>query len=572
MAQRVSLSSATCKISKSRSKKTQQSNFEQEARRSSSSTNEESPALRSLKIPQSNVQACSPQPIVLDSASISQGPHMTLHVDVSYTYPMDFWVWEIDRLLLPPTLQNGSSKGALGPIIPQRTFQTQFPKCSLEDYEHLLDKGALQMLPGGLQIQLLRAYVKYVHPLLPVLDIHTFLTRIILEDEARFESPFLYQAVMMAGAAFVQDGDVISAGYSSRKNLRRCLFDRANIQALLVMTLWFEENTTRKYPFYWLDLAYTLAEQIGLPASPFLDDQTLRQKIWWCLYARDRIISLAFQQPLRIESNYLQMPMLEFIGHCYEPYDPRVLGALGATSEILSLENQEKITVLFKEEVKLTHYIGIMLECLYYDTWATSFLQPSEHNVYCLTPRESSSPALVDACEECFKAWRRDLPKQVHYEAPSSSRPESLDMVLVVHRAFLHLFYFTAMSALYRAERRQNKHLSSTRVEEMRELAAQVERMLMELHEVDLISYLPTTSVAVLLSVLEDTLPDLKVSDSTVRLQAMSNLYACEEAAWQLLQSYPAAERVLSQAQRARSSLLGLLEVDLDELYGRIQN
>jgi hypothetical protein len=70
---------------------------------------------------------------------------------------------------------------------------------------------------------------------------------------------------------------------------------------------------------------------------------------------------------------------------------------------------------------------------------------------------------------------------------------------------------------------------------------------------------LPGSAVTIIGIILEASLPDLKVSDKIVRQQAMSNLYACEEAAGHLLQTYPAAEIVISKVQNARGNLLGLV-------------
>lgn len=94
---------------------------------------------------------------------------------------------------------------------------------------------------------------------------------------------------------------------------------------------------------------------------------------------------------------------------------------------------------------------------------------------------------------------------------------------------------------------------------EMGQLTSRVIETLNELHDCRMLHLLPGSTVTILLIILEGSLPGLKVSDNIVRKQAMSNLYACEEAASHLLQTYPAAEIVLSQAQTARGHLLGLI-------------
>jgi hypothetical protein len=78
----------------------------------------------------------------------------------------------------------------------------------------------------------LGAYIKYVHPLLPVIDLQWFLLNVMVEDESQFRSPLLHQAVMLAGSAFIEQETAVKAGFSSRKALRRTLFGRAKVRYL----------------------------------------------------------------------------------------------------------------------------------------------------------------------------------------------------------------------------------------------------------------------------------------------------------------------------------------------------
>lgn len=153
---------------------------------------------------------------------------MTLTRNVPQTYPLDSYLTTINELLSSRTPdlilgeQNQSSEV-------QRTFQAKLRDVSQESEEYLQLKGALRIVPIELRNKLLGAYIKYVHPLLPIIDLQWFLLNVMVEDETRFVSPLLYQAVMLAGSAFIEQETAISAGFSSRKALRRTLFGRAKV-------------------------------------------------------------------------------------------------------------------------------------------------------------------------------------------------------------------------------------------------------------------------------------------------------------------------------------------------------
>jgi hypothetical protein len=163
-----------------------------------------------------------------ESKSISDGPHMTLTQNVPQTYPLDSYLTTINELLSPrtPDLILGEQNQ---PLELQRTFDLRPSHLSEEDHAYLTLKGALRIVPIELRNQLLGAYIKYVHPLLPIIDLQAFLCSVMVNNETQFDSPLLHQAVMLAGSAFISQEAAIQAGFSSRKALRRTLFERAKV-------------------------------------------------------------------------------------------------------------------------------------------------------------------------------------------------------------------------------------------------------------------------------------------------------------------------------------------------------
>ena len=325
------------------------------------------------------------------------------------------------------------------------------------------------------------------------------------------------------------------------------------------MMQWHGSGSGHKDPTYWFDLAYSTAERVGLLRSLEPGSFSHKHRLWWCLYVRDRILSLGFRRQLRIPNSDVTMSLLDSTRYySSEPYHELVLVMLGEASAMLNWENQERMMILFIQEIKLAHCVGVVIDLLYQDAWSRS---PSGECQYSMIPKSSISQAAITGCEQLLKTWIQNLPARAHYFPPSllhNCHAESPEVVLLIHQAFLYLLHLTAMSILYQAASSKGEGIQTTLISEMRGLTLQVNEILNELHDCRMLQFLPGSTITILIIILEASLPDLKVSDDIVRMQAMSNLYACEEAAGHLLQTYPAAEIVLSQAQNARGRLLGL--------------
>lgn len=98
------------------------------------------------------------------------------------------------------------------------------------DIDYLFAKGALCLPETPVRNALLRAYLEFVHPYMPLVEIHELLQTI--EDgtgEGGKMSLLLFQAIMFAGTAFVDMDYLRSAGYSNRKAARKAFFQKARV-------------------------------------------------------------------------------------------------------------------------------------------------------------------------------------------------------------------------------------------------------------------------------------------------------------------------------------------------------
>lgn len=107
-------------------------------------------------------------------------------------------------------------------------------KIAPEDISYLQVKGALSLPSIPLQNVLLQAYVEYVHPYMPLVDIHEFLSIVNRRDGLNGQtSLFLYQAVMFSATAFVDMKHLREAGYPTRKAARKSFFQKTRVSGPL---------------------------------------------------------------------------------------------------------------------------------------------------------------------------------------------------------------------------------------------------------------------------------------------------------------------------------------------------
>lgn len=97
------------------------------------------------------------------------------------------------------------------------------------DLEFLRAKGAFEIPDVPLRTELIKAYIQYVHPFMPLLSLEEFLSTTSQDTPYRQLSLLLFQAVMFAGTAFVPQEFLFMAGFDSRKATRKLFFERVRV-------------------------------------------------------------------------------------------------------------------------------------------------------------------------------------------------------------------------------------------------------------------------------------------------------------------------------------------------------
>lgn len=99
----------------------------------------------------------------------------------------------------------------------------------------LYRRGAVSLPQRDFRENLLRAYVCYVHPFLPLLDLEGFISAIENEDGSRTVSLILFQAVMFAGSTFVDVNVLEKEGFKSHKDARETFFNKVRVSCLNIL-------------------------------------------------------------------------------------------------------------------------------------------------------------------------------------------------------------------------------------------------------------------------------------------------------------------------------------------------
>jgi len=287
------------------------------------------------------------------------------------------------------------------------------------DISYLHSRDALNLPPEPLQVEILKAYVEYVHPTMPLLDLEEFLSSVKygyqsfdgqrgrgIERENALKkqiSLLLFQAVMFAGVSYVPLRSLKDAGYQTREEAKRIFFSRvrlcydfdtctdrqAIIQALLLMTL--SPISESKDAYHWLGLAISLSYSLGLNRGTLNQNTSIRKKrlerrIWWTTFVCDRTLALntngAASRPVRIRADDCDVDML-----CLADFD------LSEDPNEIEEEGGEEM----KARQNALAYIQKVKIC-----WCSSDLSVMNFGTYCPPVKANTRLATIPISEQHF--------------------------------------------------------------------------------------------------------------------------------------------------------------------------
>ncbi|KAI0157669.1 transcription factor CTF1 [Xylariaceae sp. FL1272] len=443
-------------------------------------------------------------------------------------------------------------------------------KIVAEDVEYMRVKGALSLPSIAFQNSLLRAYIEYVHPYMPLLELHDLLSIIDARDGSRGRiSLFLYQAIMFSAVAFVKQDTLKEHGYPSTKVARRVFFYQTRllydmdyerdrlvlIQGLLLMSYWYETPDDQKDTWHWMGVAISLAHSIGLHrdtatrGTMTLRTQRLWKRIWWSCFMRDRMVALGMRRPTRIKDEDFDVPMLEEADF-----------EIGALSDDVHVVGPE---CLFLHDVEMQHELAQMCIAKARLCLCVSHLLDAQ---YSISPRTNAPPDdtinsrmmlapneqcdnmdAVAVCDAELHEWMRTLPPCCEPRSIEVSDLNPGRVTMIIQRSLLHLTYCTAVSALHRPQfLRKSPKVTEEAQSYARlrvwESARGITSIISELLGHDLVKYLPTTSVTVILPAMIIHMLQMKVPNTRMQQEAKQGFNGCMEAMKRLSELYAAAD------------------------------
>ena len=443
-----------------------------------------------------------------------------------------------------------------------------------EDLTYLQQRGAFMVPETSLRNELLRCYVQYVHPFLPILNLQDFLASIEKNDPIDTLSLLLFQAVMFAGSGFIDMRYLLAQGYDSRKAARRSFFQRAKllydfdyevnrltvVQAVLVMTYYYEAPDDPKDVWHWLGIAISLARTIGVncdtsESAMDLKTRKLWKRIWWGCYTRDRLVSLGMRRPMRINESDFDMPMPELADFETTAMPLELSKMLGGCP---SVKDASKRITLANMCIALTKLCQCVTEVLgiQYSLMAAKLGLVHETTVRLVPKKSAADPSDVIRCDRKLEDWYKSQDEELHYFVPGTAqeRTNSNDgEVISVHRGLLSGVYLTALSALHRPQIMPTiptlviaPELQELSRRKVHEAADDITEIYKDLYACDMIRYLPNTGVSVILPALIIHMLDLKSNDTSVRQAAARKFQFCMQALQRLREMYASADFAFS--------------------------
>ena len=285
-------------------------------------------------------------------------------------------------------------------------------------------------------------------------------------------------------------------------------------QALLIMSFLYETLDDHKNAYHWVGLAVTLAYQMGLNSdvpgtrTPGRT-RSLRRRLWWCCFIRDRLVSLGFGLPARIKDDDFDVAMVD-------EGDLKVdntSDAVCAMSENLAftdeLRKQRLLAQMFVAKAELCVRIGVVLSICYPPVRSRPGTDPRMGSKCARTPRGPLSKVSLEwiaSCDSQLLAWERSLPRSCRYQPPGDADADAGQThEAVAIRNLLHLGYHITMLVLHvpvisshlDPVRPGGEHSATrqTSMDRARTAATRIASLAAELQSIRLGRYMPTNGI-----------------------------------------------------------------------------
>lgn len=416
---------------------------------------------------------------------------------------------------------------------------------------------------------------------MPIVDLEEFVKAIDGKDGAPQISLIVFQAIMFAGAAYVELPYLQEAGYENRRAARGDFYQKIKvspcsisynleflsthheqllydfdwdvdriclIQSLLLMNYWYVSENDQKDPWHWLGICISLATSIGLNQPITYANKDARvsrlwRRIWWSCVMRDRIISLSMRRPMRINYEDIKLPFLTRDDFEIRPISTSI-PPLRECSFLTDGYTRTMLADMGIAKSRLLVSIGHIIKTFYH---LRGFGGSTAESTMLYTPKRAdiNGKQFLDMQHE-LDQWYRNLPVSCWLVTSSGNADpdRSTADILLVHRSVLRMLFLMASEALNRPQSLAKSHTASERIStsKVKEAADKIADMIQSLQERDLVRHLPPLSVSFLLLALASFLVEIKTKGQSVEGLPGQRFHQCIRALLRLREIWPIAD------------------------------
>ncbi|KAF5582644.1 cutinase transcription factor 1 alpha [Fusarium pseudocircinatum] len=220
-------------------------------------------------------------------------------------------------------------------LIPDNSRGTRSSRSNMDVAENqiLAQRGAFLLPPRSISDELVESYFTWVHPIIPVINRARFMRQ--YRDPKNPPSVLLLQAVFLAGThvykATHNENATTEVSVFTFYKRAKALYDanyeddRIVIVQSLVLLGWYQGGSAEAVESVcdWNRLAIVVAQGCGLHrcvggSQLSHTDKSLRRRIWWTLFSRDRFTAMSFGRPPCInleDSDVTMITEQDFVEH-----------------------------------------------------------------------------------------------------------------------------------------------------------------------------------------------------------------------------------------------------------------
>lgn len=267
---------------------------------------------------------------------------------------------------------------------------------------------------------------------------------------------------------------------------------------------------------------------------------------------RDRLIALGMRRPTRIKSEDFDVPMLTLDDFEIAALPDSVTCIPPDCRVARDVDMQRQLAIMCIEKARLCLCISHVLSKQYCVLNNNQGLQNDRTTMMLLPKKLDPETSEVKSCDEELQSWVKELKDEAKYSEELTG-----ENALDVNRALLHMVFFTTLSALHRPQVLPSSHGGPASVpvkanvasdildvsrRNVRRSASAITSIAQRLDQADLVKYLPTTGVTVLLPAIIIHLLDIKAPEEETRRASLRGFCQCMAVMGKLRDLYAAAD------------------------------